>query len=134
MKLRSDSTIAQLADGQRDQLFDWLGCHSYSDVLELAARPIADGGLAIRFHRNTLVRFHENETAERRHKHFAEVAATSVAGSLPPDFAQHMIAAKARYAEATYNLSKAADAHMVPPSPAPLHEFFPDSNPPRRLT
>ena len=78
MKPRPDSTIAQLTDDQRDQLYDWLTDHAYREVITMAAQP-PPKGFGIQFHKTTLVRFFKNERA-RRH---AEEIAESISANQP---------------------------------------------------
>ena len=78
MKPRPDSTIARLTEVQRDDLYDWLSNHSYSEVITMAAQP-PPIGFGIKFHKTTLVRFYRDERA-RRH---AEEIAASLASDQP---------------------------------------------------
>ena len=118
MKTRSDSALAELTETQRDQLYDWLSTHSYAEVIDLAAKPEADGGLNLNFHKTTLVRFFNKEQQNRHAQELAELSLSSPedsASSVPSvvnnpaaTVVQLIAAAKAQLAHATYELAKAA--------------------------
>jgi hypothetical protein len=108
-KLYPHSAIANLTDEQREQLYDWLLAHSYPEVQALALKPESEGGLGIKFHRTTLVRFFEKEQDDRQAQELAELAATSDINEMPQRIELLIKAAKTRFAQATYELAKAAN-------------------------
>jgi len=104
MKPRSDSILASLTDEQRLQLYDWLCTNSYSEVIQLAAKPVPDGGFALKLHRTTLARFFEIEQEEHQAREFADLAAAAT----PSVIEALEKAARDKFIRATYESAKAA--------------------------
>lgn len=108
-KLRSDSTLAQLTEDQRDQLYDWIISQGRAKAIELAAQSIDEGGLNLTLHRTTLDRFFEREQKERQARELAELAAAAESETLPERIDQLIHAARVKLAQAAYELSKTVD-------------------------
>ena len=71
-KPRPDNVLMGLSDEDRELLNEWLAAYSYTQVLELLARPRSEGGLETRSHRASLSRYYERVMhewlAERRQR------------------------------------------------------------------
>ncbi len=71
-KPRPDNVLMALSDEDRELLNEWLAAYSYTQVLELLARPRSEGGLEVRSHRASLSRYYERVMhewlAERRQR------------------------------------------------------------------
>jgi hypothetical protein len=108
-KVRPDSAIAALTEEQRNQLYDWLLSHSYPEVIDLAAKSESDGGFNIKFHRTTLIRFFNKQREELQAQELAELAARSDINEIPERINLLIKAAQTHFAQATYELAKAAN-------------------------
>ncbi len=71
-KPRPDNVLMGLSDEDRELLNEWLAAYSYTQVLELLARPRTEGGLGVRSYRASLSRYYERVMhewlAERRQR------------------------------------------------------------------
>jgi len=108
MKLRSDSTLAELTEDQREQLFDWLSTNSAAKVQTLAAKPVADGGFDLKIHRTTLDRFFESQVRERQALELAALAAGADNATTPVEIEQLLAGTRVKFVRATFELAKAA--------------------------
>ena len=79
MKIRSNSTLAQLSQDQLALLYDWiLSCRSLPDVQARALKPAPDG-FGLHIHITTLRRFYQDYTAWVREQEPINAGATSPA-------------------------------------------------------
>lgn len=104
--VRSDSTLAQLAQAQRNQLYDWICDHGIAKTIELAAKPVEQGGFDLQFHRTTLDRFRDGERKDRHARELAALAASAEGPSVPEEIDRLISAAKAEFAHSVYELAK----------------------------
>ncbi len=65
-KPRPDNVLMGLSDEDRELLNEWLAAFSYTQVLELLARPRSEGGLGVRSYRASLSRYYNRVMPEWR--------------------------------------------------------------------
>ncbi len=76
-KPRPDNVLMGLSDEDRELLNEWLAAFSYTQVLELLARPRSEGGLEVRSYRASLSRYYNRvmpEWLEERRQRSLQIA------------------------------------------------------------